>query len=424
MISPSINLPPSIKPKIESVWKEFKNWLSSPISSTIRISNTLDAGIEISEAFINCIETQNYDHESLFDKEPLFHTSHGKPDYLGTCFYLIQCLQEYHNDSSNYDQFGRFKYSKSLQSRFNIVKRNLVSEYFEQLRAQTPSLKNIEPPKIKSQIFLSHDIDRINSAWKQEGFFALKKGRLDKILSILMNQLTKGSAWLNMDDMMNLHDDYGVKSTFFWLTERGAPLQSNVPANNSDFHFESKKLKIARKQIIDRGFENGLHKSIGARSIDYELAKFNEPIYANRNHYLKIKLPDHFEQIERSQLKVDCSLGFAEQIGFRNSYGLPFIPFNMKENRPYHFTEVPLNIMDGTLKDYLNASAEESKKRIIEFLETNRYNSVLSILWHNNFFSTGKYNSWFNLYKELLQYIRDRNLHCTNCSEIKAMYLS
>jgi len=146
LISPSFILPTSIKPKIESVWKEFENWLSSSIPTSIKISNKLDADIEISEAFISCIETQNYDHHSLFDKEPLFHTNLGKPDYLGTCFYLIQCLQEYHDESSNFDKFGRFKYSKSLQAKFNNVKRNVVGAYFEKIRSSHPILSQLETP--------------------------------------------------------------------------------------------------------------------------------------------------------------------------------------------------------------------------------------------------------------------------------------
>ena len=74
-------------------------------------------------------------------------------------------------------------------------------------------------------------------------------------------------------------------------------------------------------------------------------------------------------------LKVDCSLGFAETPGFRNSYGQPFLPYNLSEDRPYRFVEVPLNIMDGTFQRYMKVPVKETATRVIDFFEKNKYDS-------------------------------------------------
>ncbi|MBK9566004.1 MAG: hypothetical protein IPO37_12730 [Saprospiraceae bacterium] len=70
---------------------------------------------------------------------------------------------------------------------------------------------------------------------------------------------------------------------------------------------------------------NGLHKS----SLDYnfitELDHLGFETDRNRFHYLKFSLPDGFDQLESSKIKYDFSLGFPNQIGYRNNFGLPFV---------------------------------------------------------------------------------------------------
>jgi hypothetical protein len=111
-------------------------------------------------------------------------------------------------------------------------------------------------------------------------------------------------------------------------------------------------------------------------------------------------------------------MGFPDAIGFRNNYGLPIRPYNFKEKRSYDFVEVPLNIMDTTLKFYQNCNSKQAAKMILEFLEKNKTNSLLTILWHNNYFFDQADKGWLELYKTILQFIKENGGEVTTAKRI------
>jgi hypothetical protein len=170
------------------------------------------------------------------------------------------------------------------------------------------------------------------------------------------------------------------------------------------------------------GSENGLHKSISAETFKQEIAKFGATPLGNRYHYLKYNLPEGFESLEGTGLKLDASLGFAEEIGFRNSYGLPYNPYNFKTREPFNFVEAPLHVMDRTYFQYKKLSPADAWLDLLDFFERNRENCVLSILWHNNFFSNYKFKGYMELYKKILMYIVENQFKTLTQKEIIDQY--
>jgi hypothetical protein len=373
-------------------------------------SSTFD--FQIAEDFFGMLEKKIFRHDEVFRNDCLVRTSAGIPDYLSSAFYMINSLQEY-NDT-DVDEIGRFRYRNSYQHKFGNVDTNLVGGCFQKI-LEHPRLTQLKTKPSKSRVFLSHDIDSINGAVTQDSFFLMKKGNPAPILGLIMNAALQRPDWLNMDKIMKIEDEYSLKSTFFWLVNKGRLNKREV---NSDYNIRSKNIRGALKSIHEHGWENGLHKSISSNTYAEEIAKLDLKPIANRNHYLKFKLPDLYNDIEASGLQMDASLGFAEVMGFRNSYGLPFHPFNMKERKPHSFVEVPLNVMDGTLKQYLGVPLEETAKQIIGFLEKNKEDCLISLLWHNTYFTDYKFKGYVKVYQEIMKYIHEKQLRGINPTEI------
>ncbi len=68
---------------------------------------------------------------------------------------------------------------------------------------------------------MSHDIDSINGALLEDGFYLVKKGKPHLIFNLLINVILQRPDWFNMDEIMKIEDDYSFKSTFFWLVNKG-----------------------------------------------------------------------------------------------------------------------------------------------------------------------------------------------------------
>jgi hypothetical protein len=341
---------------------------------------------------------QLYSYQGYFKNDCSIRNSTGSIDHIATIFYMINCFQEYTDEISSYDKFGRFSYFKSYQYNFDVISENLVQKNIEAFCLT--NLKQHPIRQVRSRVFISHDIDTIYGSFLQDGFWALKNNRIDVILKLILNFILLKPEWKNMDRIMKINDEYSIKSTFFWLASKGKGLDG---IKNADY--DPKTLKPLMSKIETNGFYNGIHKSCTSISLNDEINNFPLNVNINRHHFLKFKLPNLWDQISNSTVQADFSLGFAEHYGFRNNYGLPFRPYNLNTKKPYPIIEVPLNLMDSTFSRYLKIPALDTAREIISFFEKNKYNCIISLLWHNTYFSEYKYHGYLQQYRLIMEYL-------------------
>jgi peptidoglycan/xylan/chitin deacetylase (PgdA/CDA1 family) len=350
----------------------------------------------------------SYSNTLVFNNKGLI-ISNEEEDELMTVFYLINSIQEY--NSTSVDNIGRYKYENSYQKKYNMIESNFVTVLFEvYFKKYFPQLLNNRLFE-KTQFFFSHDIDSLYGAFLQDGKAALKNGRFDIIAKLIFNAIILKPEWFNIDKILKIENQYDLKSTFFWIINKG---RVNARLTNADYDINSVALKQTLQSILNNHSFIGLHKSISNETFNQELKKMPVQTTINRNHYLRLALPKHYQSIEESDLKIDCSLGFAEHYGFRNSLAIPFVPFNITEKKPYHFLEVPLNVMDGTFQKYMKLSPGETTQRVIDFIEKNKTNSVISVLWHNHFFNSYRFGGYFKPYEDILIYIKEQKFSFVN----------
>ena len=334
-------------------------------------------------------------------------------------FYLVNSLGEYQVSTEQLDVLGRLKFESSVQMHTGITENRVWKLMADSIRMHTVLGRSFQITHQKSSFFLSHDIDSLYGSLLQDGAWALKSGRLDVLLRLFIQVLSAKPHWFNIDLVMKLESEYDFKSTFYWLVNKG---RVDARQTNADYTIQSKKVKQALDRVVGNGFENGLHKSISPSSFGSELVKLPVAVHGNRYHYLKFQLPAAYSQLTQSGLKLDASLGFAEHYGFRNNYGYPFMPYDVSAKKQHTFLEVPLNIMDGTFQRYLKVQVEKTAETVIGFLEKHRQDCLLSILWHNTFFTDYKYKGYRQEYIKILQFLYEEKFTNINQSGIIELF--
>jgi len=322
---------------------------------------------------------------------------------------MVNCIQELNLNINSTDNYGRYKYESSYQYRLENIDQNLVQKEIDELCIRW----NITPVNEKSTFFISHDIDTIYGSFLQDGFWALKKLRIDIILNLIILEISKNPQWRNIDKIIKLNNEYDIRSTYFWLVNKGKGYQN---IKNADYELINEKDLL--NKVEDSKSINGLHKSCSKMTIDEELNKGNLETKLNRYHFLKFKTHEDWNKISESKLDFDCSLGFAEHYGFRNSYGKAFQPFDVINNKPYNFIEAPLHFMDGTFHKYMKINSKDIAKTIIDFYENNPTNCDFSLLWHNTYFTNYKYGSFLQVYKNIIEYIFENKIQCVIPEEL------
>lgn len=417
-----IDLPESILKEITYTWCIFCQYAGyqpvfteHPSEADVSIGLYSNHHIRISDQFIKPYSENRFHHSLYFKDAPLIKHENGSPDYISTCYYMINCIQEYAETEK--DELGRFTYENSYQSKFNCFEKNLVTTYFEKIAAELGLSVQKRWPK---KVFLSHDMDSINRGNLTEAKNKLKSGDIPQTVKNLLNYLSGEHHWLNIDELIQLHRSHKLSSAFFWMTEKG----ENKGISNADYSFNNKKVKKAFEEIEKtEGFFNGLHKSSFPISYKEELKKLPSPVSINRNHFLMFSLPGHFEELSKANLQYDSSLGFSRQTGFRNNYGLPFHPFNITEKCIYPVMEIPLNMMD-TYYLFHPDKLENAAENIINLLRENEGKSLITLLWHNNYLTKGVFSPFREQYTIILEYLEKEGYSACTKNDLETIYNS
>lgn len=362
------------------------------------------ATIEVSRPFCERLQG-DMPLNDVFTEGPEVRLNDGSVDHLSTVVYLVNYLQEYGRTEA--DEIGRFPFEASYQSKLGVVSENLVLRHFKLFLEKFRLGSWVDQP---SRVFVSHDNDGLFRSFKQDGMYALSKGRLDWLLRIVFAEALQKPRWFNMDRIMDINDAYDLKSTFFWLVEKGDVWLDQRKLRNADYAIDDPKILAQMERIRQRGFEQGLHKSIGPLSFRQELEKLPFACASNRNHFLRLRIPGHFAEIDEAGLKLDFSLGFAEEFGLRNNFALPYKPFDLSRMRPTEATYVPLMIMDTTNWTYKQLPLKSFKEAALSLIEQHTDNAVISVLWHNKYYSDMKFAGYLEVYKAILELCRQRNV--------------
>jgi hypothetical protein len=412
VIKLNIDVPDSLKGIYKHLFQVFAFHFQVELefsnqSDAFLVSPKSTAHIQLSEIALDALLLNDYQRlRSLFDKSASFQNGQGTTDLVTSALYMLNYLQEYEVDET--DDLGRFQFKNSYQAALKVTDQDLVSPLFDSIAALLKVVKSTQAEA--SRVFVSHDIDDVNAGFLEDGFYALKKGRIDILLRLIFNHLMGNPQWLNMSQIMDVNDEYDIKSTFFWLVDQHRIKSGKFKLRNADYSLSSNGLKRALNEIDKRQFEHGLHKGISSDSFMHELSQFPRKVIANRNHFLKLSLPKHFELLEETDLKLDLSLGFAEQYGFRNSYAKPIHPFCMTQSKATKALYVPLVIMDTTNWIYKKTSTSQMTNEMTDLLEKHKTDALISLLWHNKYFSELKFDGYLSAYKTLLDYCKSSSI--------------
>ena len=339
-------------------------------------------------------------------------------DIISAAFYLLSGWQEYF--STERDRHGRFPYAASVQKHYDFVTLPVVNYYFDVLKTAVEHVSGqpLSPrcwgsEKASFAAFISHDVDNLYSAWKAPAKAALQQQKLVLFSKLIWRHFTQPDAWDNLETVAVAVAQYGGRSTFFIL--RSHQKTSNG-IRNADYRL-AWQLKRRLQNLCNKGCELGIHGSIGtATNADALEAEMLEGFFNSntRFHYLSweprqtVKMLDEID-VKGHTISYDSTLGFAERFGFRNSYCLPFYPFNFTSRQKAKFLEIPLNVMDATLHHphYLQLAPTEMMPALAPiFAEIKRFGGVASVLWHNENFDPNNTQNGPQQFHEIMRHLQ------------------
>lgn len=324
-------------------------------------------------------------------------------DVIQSTFFLLTDYEEIiMGEEVHLDSHERFQ--SRLLIREKYIDRPLINEYAKILcdmgmQIGIDTIWNL-PPGIFYHV--SHDVDYPYEICLGD---RIQIALFNRIILPLKEKNSKGSKKINEIEIEN-----NIVSS--WYIKGGGTTK-----NDHKYLLNNQEILDFFEQIKKRGCELGYHYSYAAfndvskaaQEAYYVKEKLNLEYLCGRNHFLKYKIPDSWRIYEQIGLVYDATQGCAEYEGFTRGICIPYKLFDLFENRVLNVWEIPLIVMDGTLRqeNYRNYMPEDAFRKIMYLIQTVReFSGVFSILWHNTSI-TGKYwETWFEqVYKPIMRYI-------------------
>lgn len=343
------------------------------------------------------------------------HCASNRADILA----LLQRREEY--DSAR-DSIDNFEAQHCARRWDGSLYRPIIDDFLDQ---HEPAMRITWPKGKRFAACLTHDVDcaqldsprellrTINLHLRHAGSAAKKLRHLVSIAGLWKSPRKTDifTPWVDLEQ------ELGFRSTFFFFATRISqryPIDNVYRWNDQTFYRGVQcSLKELMRDLHHRDCEIGLHSSyLSHASYDLLMEQkedvektLGETVISNRQHNLHFDARVTPAIIERAGLKIDSTLGFNRDVGFRAGTSRPFPLWNAQDQHWLSVIEIPLMLHDGALlrSDNLDLDPTSSValgKRLIDRVIAR--NGVITLLWHPE--SIAK-PGWFDVYNELLRYV-------------------
>ncbi len=340
-------------------------------------------------------------------------------DLLASSFYFLSGWHEYQQVQQK--EFDRYCYHESLVYDLDIAHIPVVNYYFDILKRALEKFneEKFNPGRSSlgsSALALTHDVDSLYSGWLEDGYAALKQGKIGSGIKIGIDRLMGKDTRFNLEEIAKYERQWNIRASYYFIARKGTFNR----LKHADYRLNEKKVQQQIDFLKEGGHEIGIHGSKGGhidlQTFQEELKQFNSPVTGGRYHYLNFDIRHTPSLLDNAGLSYDTTLGFAEMIGFRNGITHPFYLFDLNMMQPTNVLEIPMVVMDATLRqqDYMGLDSSVAFSYVQPLLqEISKFNGAVSILWHNGYFTDFKFAGWRDVLTQIIQFARQEGVVCS-----------
>ena len=343
-------------------------------------------------------------------------------DLFGMIYWALARVEEL--VPASLDAHGRFPAAESHAVKHGYLDRPVVDEW---LHVLAKLLKHKWPQLVFSKrefrTLVSHDVDhptrygflgakafvrRLAADFLRSKDFRLPGVALRSWLAT-PQRLHHADPFNCFDWIMDISDENGLKSAFYFVTNGSHPLDGRYP-------FDSAALRGLIRRVADRGHEIGLHPSYltydnpellvseaeRLKRLCSELG-INQDRFGGRMHFLRWEWPATLRAWNAAGMAYDSTLGYAAAPGFRCGTCIEYPAYDPVRGEMLDIRIRPLVVMETSIFKYMDLGADEQAYSLVTKLKDvcRKVNGDFVFLWHNSAFVS---DSQRDLYRALLRH--------------------
>lgn len=363
------------------------------------------------------IESQElnvFSHKGIKAFFPVHDAKSAFPfDPFAAAFYLVTRYEEYLPYKK--DRFNRFDAHESSSVKYDFLHKPLINIWAYQIR----ELLNVRFPGLKfrkRQFRFTPTLD-IDSAYafKFKGvvrslaatsrdLFQLDFREIGERFQVLTGR--QPDPFDTYDFQLKLQKEFHLRPIYFLLMADYARFDKNLPVSNTNFQRLIKSLADYAEVGIHPSFESNTSFQRLNMEVDRLSAILNREITKSRQHFLRLNFPVTYRNLVQADITDDYTMGYASLPGFRAGISDTFNFYDLDMETETMLRVHPFQVMDGTLRDYMQKGPAESLEIICKVIdEVKAVDGTFISLWHNESLSNQKrWEGWQDVYVEMIRF--------------------
>lgn len=324
-------------------------------------------------------------------------------DVFGSSFFLLTRYEEVVSETR--DPHDRFPAQASILGQERLLDRPLVNEYAEALWSALARLwPRLERRPRRMTVRLSHDVDlpvcrlplfearRLGLRDLRREHAPMVAARRFATAALKGRVPPRHDLYQTFDLLMRESEALGLRSAFYFMAGNTAG------AIDGNYRLDEPWVRPLLREIHGRGHEIGLHPSYNtyqdpeALRSEFQklraacaLAAVEQERLGGRQHYLRWRNPETWQNWEDAGLDYDSTVSFADHPGFRAGTCYEYPVFNLTSRRRLKLRERPLIVMEAALLEYQRLTLDEAAEEIIRLSAiVRRFGGDMTLLWHND----------------------------------------
>ncbi len=333
-------------------------------------------------------------------------------DIFAASFYLISRYEEYLPHVK--DAHGRYTAEQSMAYKYRFLEKPVVDIWaYKLLKALKEKFPDYEYKNRSYEFISTVDIDNAY-AYKHKSFVRTIGGFANDLAHFkLLNIWHRFAVIFNLkkdpfdtfEQFLTTRKKQQIKTIFFFLIGDYTTFDTNVSASKT-------KYRLLIKEMLDYA-SVGLHPSYFTMNNASLLKKekkrlegiINTPIQRSRQHYLRLSLPETYQNLIDLEIEEDYSMGYASNVGFRASTCTPFYFYDLDFEIQTPLKIFPFALMDTTLNDYMKLTPRQSLGKIRDLKnEVKAVDGTFITLFHNESLSDYlRWKGWKRLFDSMIK---------------------
>ena len=331
-------------------------------------------------------------------------------DVFAASFWLLSRYEEYTTDSL--DEHGRFSHEHAQAFKNEFIKLPLVDKWAQILGSL---LKERFPEVfISSPTFKFISTIDIDFAYRYKGIGTSKQvGKLIKSLiqgrfSDTLTQLqtlvgARPDPYDTYKYINKLANENRLPLMYFFLMRSGTDYDKNISPYGLEMRSIAKRLSKEFACAIHPSYYSTQFEKLMREEKQLLEQYIGKKITQSRQHFLKLSLPQTYEQLSAAGITEDYSMGFPNHSGFRASTAYPFNFFNLSVNKQVPLLIYPIAIMDTALRYGMKLTPKQAINEVDICMKAVEQTGGFFIpIWHNSNLSNAEgWDNWKDVFNKM-----------------------